>query len=818
MYTSIVHDPTVSVLVLNLTGRADLETCLASLDTQTYPRDRFHVVAVDHDAHRGVCASYNAAVRSCDSDFVALLSSDARVDRDWLAALVSVAGQSKAAAVASKILDWSGDTIDFVGSTTSFVGHPWPVDVGAPATRTYEQRPLLFPCTGSTLCSRAAFLDAGGFDEQFFAGFEDVDLGWRLNLFGETIVLAPHAVTYRRGHGSSSLWALAQRRRLYERNALATIYKHYESATLERVFPAAVALLLLRASTGTGIERLALGLSERPPDRVETHPNLAAHLIGLEDFCRQLPALRTQRDAIQQRRRRSDAALFELFGNPLQLHEIDGSYQRVANALIRELGIDEIFAPARQAPPRATVPRTPEQPLRPSGRTARPGDLPVVSVVILTALGATHLRECLDSLSRQTYPAELIHLVVVDNGSAEDPSPEVLARFPGAHVIRNPTNVGFAAGNNQGAAAASGEYLIFLNDDTRQHADWLRQLVATARRRNAAAAASYILDWSGTRVDFADGAVNFQGKGFQLEYDTVAKGVREEKPLLFACGCAMLVDRAVFEEVGGWDEGAFAYYEDVELGWRLHVLGYSVWFAPAAVVYHKHHGTSGGWAEPPRVRLYERNSLRNLFCLLEGPSLRRALAAALLLAADRALLETGLSRAADSKPASLYHRLKDASRASLRARGISRSTPLTQAVQRVWQRGLLSLVRDIGRSSMPQPRSRRDSYLIERGRVPLTFDTEPQPIPVTAAAMLSGVNGFLNEMPQLLERRGQIQRRRQVDDRDLLERFGTHWTAPSASRLQAEHKAMHDAIVDEFEIAAIRQPATIENVSMYARK
>ena len=94
----------------------------------------------------------------------------------------------------------------------------------------------------------------------------------------------------------------------------------------------------------------------------------------------------------------------------------------------------------------------------------------------------------------------------------------------------------------------------------------------------------------------------------------------------------MLMDRAVLEDAGGWDEGMFAYYEDVELGWRLHVLGHEVWLAPRAIVYHKHHGTSGGWPEPPRIRLYERNSLRGLFCLLDAQSLGRALPAALLLA------------------------------------------------------------------------------------------------------------------------------------------------------------------------------------------
>ena len=89
-------------------------------------------------------------------------------------------------------------------------------------------------------------------------------------------------------------------------------------------------------------------------------------------------------------------------------------------------------------------------------------------------------------------------MIVVDNGSADDPTTAVQRSYPGALVIRNASNIGFAAANNVGAAAATGEYLVFLNDDTRVHADWLSEMVETARRRGAASVASRILDWSGS--------------------------------------------------------------------------------------------------------------------------------------------------------------------------------------------------------------------------------------------------------------------------------------------------------------------------------
>ena len=251
--------------------------------------------------------------------------------------------------------------------------------------------------------------------------------------------------------------------------------------------------------------------------------------------------------------------------------------------------------------------------------------------------------------------------------------------------------------------------------------------------------------------------MNFEGKGFQLHYGAPAELVTlEEKPLLFACGCAMLVDRAVFIDAGGWDEGTFAYYEDVELGWRLNLLGHEVWFAPRAVVYHKHHGTSGRWPEPPRQRLYERNSLRMLYCLLETESLERALPAALLLAADRALLATGLSRAADATPQSAVPPVRSAAgRAALRARGITRSMPIAQIFSRLRARRILGLARDVRRLRAAQEsRSRRDAYLIESGAACRRRSTPTSsPCPSTPPRCLSGIYGFLTEIPELVERR-----------------------------------------------------------------
>ena len=220
--------PRVSVLVLNLNGRQYLDACLSSLEAQAYPRDRFEIVVVDNgsadgsiafvreryprtrvlgfESNRGFCAPYNAAVQSvATADFVALLNNDTRVDPHWLGR----AGRRPPIGTAqprSRRRFWIGPARRSTSSAARRRSSATPgsgTSGGPPRAPTPKGR-CCFPCAGSALFSRAAFLDAGGFDEDFFAYFEDVDLGWRLNLFGERVVLAPRAVTYHRLHGTSS--------------------------------------------------------------------------------------------------------------------------------------------------------------------------------------------------------------------------------------------------------------------------------------------------------------------------------------------------------------------------------------------------------------------------------------------------------------------------------------------------------------------------------------------------------------------------------------------------------------------------------------
>jgi len=101
--------------------------------------------------------------------------------------------------------------------------------------------------------------------------------------------------------------------------------------------------------------------------------------------------------------------------------------------------------------------------------------MPRISVIVLSWNGRAHLERCLESLQAQTCPD--FEVVVVDNGST-DGSPDLVAqRFPAVRLIRQATNLGFAAGSNAGIQATSSEFVATLNNDAWAEPAWLAELV-----------------------------------------------------------------------------------------------------------------------------------------------------------------------------------------------------------------------------------------------------------------------------------------------------------------------------------------------------
>jgi GT2 family glycosyltransferase len=270
---------------------------------------------------------------------------------------------------------------------------------------------------------------------------------------------------------------------------------------------------------------------------------------------------------------------------------------------------------------------------------------PRATVALVNWNGRHLLEACLPSVFALDYPADALECVVVDNGSTDGSRQWLQACWPQVRVVAHPDNRGFAPAANDAAEAATGQVVAFLNNDCRVAPTWLRHLVDALDAEGAAAAGSCMLDWSGARVDFDGAAMNFHGhgsnRGFGRPY--VAGAARAPEPALFACGGAMAVDRARFLATGGFDAAYFAYFEDVDLGWRLWVEGERVVYVPEAVAFHRHHGSG---MDRARWRLLlERNALASLLKNYDDANL------AIVLPAARALLAARAQHAGTSEAA-----------------------------------------------------------------------------------------------------------------------------------------------------------------------
>jgi GT2 family glycosyltransferase len=272
--------------------------------------------------------------------------------------------------------------------------------------------------------------------------------------------------------------------------------------------------------------------------------------------------------------------------------------------------------------------------------------MPLISIVIPTYNNLSLLLECLDSVHKLDYPREQLEVIVVDNAST-DRTPEAVAdRYPHARVIQLDTNTGFAPACDRGAQEAIGDYVAFLNNDAVVSLDWLTALLDALQggEDGTVCAASRILSRDGEDTEYSGASSNLFGAGRPESvsgWPDLPAPPTTGTPILFASGGAMLIRRDTFLAVGGFDPAYFAYFEDVDLGWRLWVLGYRVVYAPNAVVLHIGGATGKRAGMHRRYTLWESNSLATIIKNYEEGNMERILSAALMLEYKRALLAAG---------------------------------------------------------------------------------------------------------------------------------------------------------------------------------
>lgn len=267
----------------------------------------------------------------------------------------------------------------------------------------------------------------------------------------------------------------------------------------------------------------------------------------------------------------------------------------------------------------------------------------VVSVVLVNYKGADDTITCLRAFDEVDWPSERLELIVVDNDSQDGSAERIRAAVPHAKVVESGGNLGFAGGCNTGVAHATGQWVGFINNDARPGPGWITAAVeAMSADPSIGAVASKVLDWEGNLVDYVDGSLTWYGMGYKREAEWPDSPEYDvPKDVLFGTGAAMFVPAALYREVGGFDERFFMFYEDVDLGWRLNLLGYRVRYVPGSVAYHKHHVTMKKFGNYRESYLLERNALLSMYKNLDDESLARALPAAMALAVRRSVARTG---------------------------------------------------------------------------------------------------------------------------------------------------------------------------------
>jgi GT2 family glycosyltransferase len=377
-----MNRPDLSVIIVHHRGQEHLLEALEAVAASSGPA--FETILVDNTAGqpveevlrrhpnlRRVVAGRNAGfatgcrlgAEAARAPLLAFVNDDAAVLPDALghlaAALTGAAPDVVAAA--GRLVDVSGRKNDFSDGFLTFDGHAFQRDVGRPVEALAEAVPgeeRLFACGGLMAVRRDAFLESGGFDDDYFAYLEDVDFGWRQWIFGRRIIAEPRAVARHRGGSTGEALGVFSRGFLFEKNAFATAYKNFDAEYFRDLMPAVLAAFLVRVSEMLDSRNPgAAELKRDPYEAAGTKPSFArrlfgiradggagrvavddpltvAHLRALLWIHRNHAALAKKRRAVQAGRRRPDAEIFQRF--PLRIVPTYPGDERLDSDFFRE--------------------------------------------------------------------------------------------------------------------------------------------------------------------------------------------------------------------------------------------------------------------------------------------------------------------------------------------------------------------------------------------------------------------------------------------------------------------------------------------------
>jgi len=218
-----------------------------------------------------------------------------------------------------------------------------------------------------------------------------------------------------------------------------------------------------------------------------------------------------------------------------------------------------------------------------------------VAVLIVNFNSGAYLGRCLTSLGGQSRPADRI--LIVDNASRDNSLENLPHPTVPMEIVRWEHNKGFAAANNFAIQKVDDcEWVALLNPDTEPEPDWLKRLLAAAGTHpDYTFFSSHLVSHADpTVLDGTGDIYHVSGLAWRRDHGRKAGRVQRETGEVFsACAAAALYQRDAVLEAGGFDESFFTYFEDVDLGFRLRLLGHRCLYVADARIRHAGWGSSG---------------------------------------------------------------------------------------------------------------------------------------------------------------------------------------------------------------------------------
>ncbi|MDD2960467.1 MAG: glycosyltransferase family 2 protein [Muribaculaceae bacterium] len=244
-----------------------------------------------------------------------------------------------------------------------------------------------------------------------------------------------------------------------------------------------------------------------------------------------------------------------------------------------------------------------------------------IGVIILNWNGADLIKDFLPSVLIKTNH-NIADIIVADNGSTDNSIEVLTDEFPEIKLIQFQDNYGFAEGYNKAIEMCDYKYIVLLNSDVAVPNGWLEPLYEHCEvNDNVAACQPKILSHTfRSYFEYAGASGGFIDKhGYPFCRGRIFSEVEEDKgqyeniiDIFWASGAALFVRREVYIKAGGLDKEFFAHMEEIDLCWRIHLLGYDIRVVPKSQVYHLGGGSLPA-SNPRKTYLNFRNNLILLY-------------------------------------------------------------------------------------------------------------------------------------------------------------------------------------------------------------